>query len=201
MDTSTSALASAIGERVRQERQARRWTFNRLAEASGLSRRSLIKIEQGDANPSVGSLLRISAALGIALPALVEPPSTAAVRTTRAGDGAVLWSGDAGGRGVLVASTEPPELVELWDWTLQPGDRRTSEAHSPRTRELLQVQEGTITVEAGGETLVLDAGDAAAFPGDAPHSYANESAAPARFTLTVFEPGVGPGTRSQATDD
>ena len=51
----------------------------------------------------------------------------------------------AGGRGVLVAGTEPPDVVELWDWTLGPGDTHVSEAHTAGTKELLQVQEGTVT--------------------------------------------------------
>ena len=74
MDEGTSALASAIGVRVRQERQARRWTLDRLAGAAGVSRRMVVNVEQGAANPSVGTLLRIGDALGVGLPSLVEPP-------------------------------------------------------------------------------------------------------------------------------
>ena len=56
---------SAIGARVRQERQSRRWTLDQLAEAAGVSRRMVVNVEQGAANPSVGTLLRISDALGV----------------------------------------------------------------------------------------------------------------------------------------
>ena len=38
---------------------------------------------------------------------------------------------------------------------------------------------------------MLAAGDAVAFPGDVAHAYGNNGAAPARFSLSVFEPGVG----------
>ena len=117
----------AIGARVRQVRQSRRWTLDQLAEVAGVSRRMVVNVEQGAANPSVGTLLRISDALGVGLPALVEPPQPKPVKVTRRGEGAVLWSGEAGGRGVLVAGTEPPDVVELWDWTLGPGD-----AHAER---------------------------------------------------------------------
>ena len=54
------------------------WTLDRLAEVAGVSRSMLVNIEQGAANPSVGILLRISDALGIGLPALVEPPHASA---------------------------------------------------------------------------------------------------------------------------
>lgn len=200
MDQSTAALASAIGGRVRQERQSRRWTLDQLAEAAGVSRRMVVNVEQGAANPSVGTLLRISDALGVGLPALVEPPQAKPVKVTRRGDGAVLWSGASGGRGVLVAGTEPPDVLELWDWTLGPGDHHMTGAHTPGTRELLQVQQGTITLEVADQSVALEAGDAVAFPGDVAHSYANPSTQPARFSLAVFEPGVGSGSRSEAVD-
>jgi transcriptional regulator with XRE-family HTH domain len=200
MGSSTAALAVAIGVRVRQERQSWRWTLDQLAEAAGVSRRMVVNVEQGAANPSVGILLRISDALGVGLPALVEPPQPKPVKVTRRGDGAALWSSESGGRGVLVAGAEPPDVVELWDWTLGPGDAHRSEAHAPGTKELLQVQQGTITVEVADQSVTLDAGDAVAFPGDVAHSYANPGTRPARFCLAVFEPGVGSGSRSKVVD-
>ena len=202
VDESTAALALAIGIRVRQERQSRHWTLDQLADAAGLSRRMVINVEQGAANPSVGTLLKISDALGVGLPGLVEPPQPMPVKVTRHADGAALWSSQSGGRGVLVAGTEPPDVVELWDWTLGPGDCHTSEAHSPGTKELLQVQQGAITIEVAGQSVALEAGDAVTFSGDVAHSYANPGTELARFSLAVFEPGVGSrqGSRSEVTD-
>jgi quercetin dioxygenase-like cupin family protein len=99
----------------------------------------------------------------------------------------------------LVAGTEPPDVVELWDWTLAPGDRHVSEAHSLGTKELIQVQEGTVTIEAADQSVLLEVGDAVAFSGDLSHSYANVDASPARFSLAVFEPGVGSLGRSEVS--
>jgi quercetin dioxygenase-like cupin family protein len=105
----------------------------------------------------------------------------------------VLWRGPRGGRALLVAGTEPPDVVELWDWTLHPGEVHRSEAHTAGTRELLLVLEGAVDLRVGDRTERLGAGDSAAFAGDAPHGYGApaDAAAPARFALTVFQPGVG----------
>ena len=202
MDQSAANLASAIGVRVKQERNSRGWTLDQLAEAAGVSRRMVVSVEQAAVNPSVGTLLRLSDALGVGLPALVEPPEPKSVKVTRCGEGATLWRGEGGGRGVLVAGTTPPDVVELWDWTLGSGDRHASEAHAPGTKELVHVQQGSITVEVADQSVTLDAGDAVAFPGDVAHSYANPSTQPARFSLAVFEPGVGAGSpRSERRHD
>ncbi|WP_307084001.1 helix-turn-helix domain-containing protein [Arthrobacter agilis] len=200
METEAEPLARAIGTRVKQERKNREWTLDQLAAAAGVSRRMLVNVEQGAANPSVGTLLRLSDALGVGLPSLVEPPASPAVRTTRHGDGAVLWTGDLGGQGVLVAGTEPPNVVELWDWTLAPGERHTSEAHAGGTRELLHVQEGALTVDVDGELHELGTGDALTFHGDVAHAYLNRNGVRTRFSLTVFEPGVGAARRTGTPD-
>ena len=202
MDQNAADLATVIGVRVKQERQSRGWTLDRLAAAAGVSRRMVVSVEQGAVNPSVGTLLRLSDALGIGLPALVEPPEPTSLRVTRQGQAPLLWSGAAGGRGLLVAGTTPPDVVELWDWTLGPGDRHVSEAHAAGTRELVHVLDGSITVEVADHSVVLQPGDAVAFPGDVDHSYANPRTELARFSLAVFEPGVGGASRrSEATHD
>src|SRR3954447_25296680 len=97
MDPSVWALTASVGATLTQERQARRWTLDRLAELAEVSRRMLINVEQGAVNPSVGTLLRLSDALGIGLPALVEPPAPTSLRVTRYGEGAALWTSEAGG--------------------------------------------------------------------------------------------------------
>jgi transcriptional regulator with XRE-family HTH domain len=191
MDGPGEPLAAAIGARVRQWRAARRWTLDQLAAATGVSRRLLVTIEKGEANPSIGTLLKISGALGVGLPALVEVPSPDLVKVTRAGEGAVLWHGEAGGQAVLLVGTEPPDVVELWDWTLGPRDRYESQPHAPGTRELLQVSQGRVVITLDKQEFAVNSGDAMTFAGDQPHSYANATARRAHFALAVFEPRVG----------
>lgn len=109
----------------------------------------------------------------------------------------MLWTGTAGGQGVLVAGTEPPDVIELWDWVLAPDERHDSEAHSNGTRELLQVQEGALTVEVDADRYELETGDSLTFQGDTAHAYVNLTDAHTRFSLTVFEPGVGAAHRTE----
>jgi len=187
-------IAQAIGGRVRQGRTSRGWTLDQLADRSGVSRRMLVSIEHGAANPSIATLLRISDALGIGLPALVDMDRPPRLRVHRAGTAPVLWRGKLGGQAVLVAGTQPPDVTELWDWTLGPGESHSSEAHAAGTRELLFVLRGQLELRVGQHAEVLASGDSASFAGDLAHDYVNASSAQvARFALTVFEPTVGGG--------
>lgn len=204
MDDDIADLATAIGARVRSERQARQWTLDQLAEAAGVSRRMLVTVEQGAANPSLGTLLKLSEALGVGLPVLVEPPAREGATITRAGHGTELWRGEHGGRGLLVASATLPDAFELWEWTLEAGERHDSEPHTAGTRELLQVLDGAMTLEVDGVAHELTAGDAVAFAGDVAHAYVAAASDRVRFTLAVHEPagagGVGGSGKRGARD-
>jgi transcriptional regulator with XRE-family HTH domain len=188
------SVARAIGARIKQGRGSRGWTLDQLAERSGVSRRMLVSIEHGSANPSIATLLLISDALGIGLPALVDMDRSPGLRVTRAGAAPVLWRGERGGQAVLVAGTDPPDVTELWDWTLGPGESHSSEAHAAGTRELLLVLDGEVELRVGQHAEILAKGDSASFAGDLAHEYVNAgSAQVARFALTVFEPAAGRG--------
>ena len=195
--TQAVVVNELIGDRVRQHRSSRGWTLDELADRSGVSRRMLINIEHGEGNPSIATLLRISDALGVGLPVLVDVERPRAVTVTAAGQAPVLWRGPSGGQALLVAGTEPPDVVELWDWSLRPGEEHATEAHSAGTRELLLVLEGRVDLRVGEHTDRLEVGDSATFAGDVAHGYSTpaDAATPARFALTVFQPKVGGGRK------
>jgi transcriptional regulator with XRE-family HTH domain len=196
MSTADLALVSLIGERVRARRHARGWTLDELAERSGVSRRMLVNVEQAVSNASIATLLRLSEALGIGLPALVAPnDGETSLEINRAGTRPPLWTGEHGGKALLAAGVAGPDVVELWDWTLAPGDAHASEPHVTGTRELLTVIEGDVFLSVAGEEVALHVGDAVSFPGDTVHGYRNDGASGARFALTVFEPAMGPEVR------
>jgi len=192
MSTDSDELAARIGGRVRAGRSSLGWTLDRLAQQSGVSRRMLVNVEQGTTNASIATLLRLSDALGIGLPELVDPGVRSALRLRRADELEPVWRGEHGGTATLASGTEPPQVVELWDWTLGPGDEHVSDAHRRGTRELLLVLQGRVRLRVGDREEMLAVGDSASFHGDQAHSYANTSRrGGARFTLTVFEPDVG----------
>src|ERR1700730_2676118 len=99
------SVTRAIGGRVRQGRASRGWTLDQLAERCRVSRRLLVSIAQGSANPRNPARQLTRAALVIGLPALVDMGRVPGLRVTRAGTAPVLWRGKLGAGGVVGAGS------------------------------------------------------------------------------------------------
>lgn len=186
MSVSQESVVAEIAARVRAARGQRRWTLDDLAARSTVSRRLLVQIEHGDANPSLATLLKLAAALGITLTELVaDEPETAPLAVVAGRDAMTLWSTPTGSAARLLVSHG---AIELWSWTLAPGDRRDSEPHRPGSVELIAVETGTVALDVGHHRTEVLAGDSAWFDAMLPHGYANPDTTSATFTLVVFEP-------------
>lgn len=186
MNGGQERVTAEMAARVRAARAKRRWTLDELALRSTISRRLLVQIEQAGANPSLSTLLKLAAALGITLTELLsEAAAPEPVAVVAGHDAMTLWSTTAGSAAQLLVSHE---AVELWSWTLAPGDRRTSEAHRRGSVELMTVGTGTVALDVGQRHVEVRAGDSARFDATVPHTYANPGTTTATFTLVVFEP-------------
>ena len=190
---SSDEVAATVGRNVRALRQQRRMTIDALATAAGVSRGTVIQIETARGNPSIATLCNLATALRVGVGSLVDGNAAPRISVRRAGQAAPLWSSPAGSSAVFRIGTDPPDVVELWDWTLQAGDAFDGEAHPVGTAEVLSVLSGRLSLQVGGSTLELDTDDTVMFEAHAPHRYANTATTPVRFTMVVVQPGdAGP---------
>ena len=186
---SSEDVAAAVGRNVRTLRQQRRMTIDALAAAAAVSRGTVIQIETARGNPSIGTLCALAAALRVGVASLVDGDTAPRVVVRRGSEAARLWSSAAGSSAVFRIGTDPPDVVELWDWTLQPGDGFDGEAHPMGTQEVLSVLAGRLELRVGGAEHELDEGDTVLFQAHAPHRYANPGEVPVRFVMVVLQPG------------
>ncbi|KGM34147.1 helix-turn-helix domain-containing protein [Inquilinus limosus] len=187
-DEPEAATAAAVARHVAERRRARRLSLDALARLSGVSKGMLVQIENARSNPSIGTLCRVAAALGVSVAELVDLGGADAVRLVGPEETARLWAGPEGGAAVLLVGGDGPDMLELWQWELKPRERHVSDPHPPGTRELLHVTAGTLLLEVDGRPHEVPAGTSALLHSDRPHAYACKGARPVRFTMAVMEP-------------
>ncbi|ESY71911.1 helix-turn-helix transcriptional regulator, partial [Mesorhizobium sp. LNHC229A00] len=139
-------LGQAIAARIRDLRRDQNLTLDRLAKLSGLSKGTVVALEQGRANPSIGILCRLAAAFSLSVADLLnEHPSTVCLPIERT-ETRRLWTSAKGSSAQLHSSTSGRTMFELWSWVIMPGDVFSADAHSPDTRELISVSQGALSV-------------------------------------------------------
>ena len=186
---SSDEVAAAVGRNVRALRRQRRMTIEALAAAAGVSRGTVIGVETARGNPSIATLCNLATALRVGVASLVDGDAAPRISVRRAEQAAPLWSSPAGSSAVFRIGTDPPDVVELWDWTVLPGDSFDGEAHPVGTAEVLSVLAGRLALRVGSSELELATGDTVLFEAHVPHLYANTAAEPLRFTMVVVQPG------------
>lgn len=186
---SSDDVAATVGRNVRALRQQRAMTIDALAAASGVSRGTVIQVETARGNPSIVTLCNLASALKVGVASLVDSDVAPRLVVRRAEQAAPLWTSAAGSSAVFRIGTDPPDVVELWDWTLQPGDGFDGEAHPVGTAEVLSVLSGRLALRVGGTGTDLGEGDTAMFEAHAPHRYSAPGPGPVRFTMVVVQPG------------
>jgi len=176
-------LLGSISQNIVRNRRSKKWSQQDLADRSDVSRRMIGMIEGGESNVSLATLGHIAAAFNLTFSELVNDHVTAENRPEK---GIQLWQGGRPGTKVdLLQSFPASRTVELWKWTIAPGDRYQGEPDLPGYREMVYVIRGELTLEMDGGTQTLKAGDSLAFPSDRPYAFANSGKGSLSFILNV----------------
>ena len=180
-------ISQALAGKIKNYRKISKLSLDELSRRAGISKGMLVEIEKGSANPSIGILCKLSAALGLSVADLVNVSSEPAVHLIDAPEIPTLWQGPLGGTARLLAGTTGPDMIELWQWEMAPGERFDSDGHTTGTVELFHVEQGILTIGIDGEQWQVKAGQSLVARTDVPHHYANSAETPLRFTMTVAE--------------
>ncbi|MFF9199446.1 helix-turn-helix domain-containing protein [Streptomyces sp. SBR177] len=183
-------LTQSLARNLRRWRNERGFTLDALAARAGVSRGMIIQIEQARTNPSVGTTVKLADALGVSITTLLDYEQGPHVRLVPPEQAVRMWSTSTGSHTTLLAGTEARGPLELWHWTLMPGDGSASDPHPDGTTELLHVTAGTLTLEVDGADHLLPAGTSAVFESNVPHAYRNEGTETVEMTMAVSIPPV-----------
>jgi transcriptional regulator with XRE-family HTH domain len=187
-DTTSPVNGTAlIGGRLKAARLARRKTLTEVAEASGLTKSFVSKLERDQASASVGSLMRLCQALEISVGELFE---THTGELVRAGDyPKINFGGERLVEYLLTPRSE--QRIQALLSEIEPGGGSGTEPYTlPTEVEFAFVLEGRLAMELGDEERVLEQGDALTFSAETAHTFRNpDSDRPARV-LWVCAPAL-----------
>ncbi|MDH2067160.1 helix-turn-helix transcriptional regulator [Pantoea sp. GD03673] len=182
-----ASVNQAVSDRIKSWRKSQKLSLDELSRRAGVSKGMLVEIEKGAANPSIAILCKVAAALGVSVADIVNVSQAPDAWLIENSDMPMLWQGEQGGSAQLLAGTRGPDMIELWRWQMFAGEVFSSAGHPSGTLELLHVEEGTLALTVGEQTLVVRQGCAAVARTDMPHAYASANAQPVIFTMTVAE--------------
>lgn len=182
---STVDLSTSLAETVTAVRTARGLSVAALAEASGVSRAMIGKVERGTAQPTAVLLGRLAGALGLTLSQLVaraegseEPVARRAAQP--------VWTDPATGyvrRAVTPGTGGPLELIEV---TLPAGARVGFPAATyAGTHHQVWVLDGTLRFHEGTAVHDLAAGDCLRLGDPRDCVYENASARECRYLVCL----------------
>ncbi|MCW0181876.1 MAG: helix-turn-helix domain-containing protein [Zavarzinia sp.] len=193
MSMTDSDIDQRLGIRIKALRAAAGLTLDALAEAGGVSRAMLSRIERGESSPTAQLLGRICGGLGITLSTLFAATEKTASPLSRRADQTV-WRDPATGyvrRNISPAGTGSP--VEIVEVEFPPGavvgfdnQRFTG------IDQHIHVLDGRLDFSLGDENFVLAAGDCLHMRLDRPTLFRNTSGAPVRYLVTLGQGGPRP---------
>jgi transcriptional regulator with XRE-family HTH domain len=185
--TGERELIALISGRVRGLRRERRLSLDALAARAAVSKGMVVQIEKGESNPSIATLCKVAAALGVSVADLVNVSGQQPIDMVAAGPRRVLWRGPKGGTATLLVGSSGPDMLELWKWELRPGERFQGAAHPKGTLELIAVERGSLSIAFDEVSYVIGTGASALAHTDRPHAYACAGKTPVRFIMVVAE--------------
>jgi transcriptional regulator with XRE-family HTH domain len=194
----------AFGQRLRSERRGRGWSMDRLAEASGVSRAMISKIERGESSPTAVLLGKLSAALELSVSELLTGARLDPGAVSAASERPPAGAGGADGAGRVRRAADTPQWRDpdtgylrrqistagfptaVTEVTLPAGARVPYPAAAYAfIAQLVWVLSGQLTLTDGAERRVLAVGDTFELGQPRSREFRNETAEECRYVVVV----------------
>jgi transcriptional regulator with XRE-family HTH domain len=182
------AAPAVLGARLRTLRQERNMTLDVLAEATGLDKGYLSRIERGLKAPSIATVMRLSAALDAPVSELFgESVAEHAVRVVRKAD---RIESPAQGRHAARFEALSRAGAALEAFVVYPNAEFSDPADSAvhPGEEMLMVLTGAIEMRFADRGFVLEQGDCVQFLGHLAHRLRRVGDEPASALVVVVRP-------------
>lgn len=161
----------ALGRRLRQLRHLQQLSLAAVARHAGMSPSFLSQLERGATSPSISSLRRICAVLGVTLAELFDEDGALPMQVLRRSDRPRVET-EPGTRKFLL-TRKPLRNLEVYVGEFEPETSTGEQYFHGDAQELFVVLSGTVLVELGDSAATLTAGDSIEYSTALPHRAVN----------------------------
>ncbi|WIX91336.1 XRE family transcriptional regulator [Amycolatopsis sp. DG1A-15b] len=183
MEDTAADIAAAldqVGVRLKRIRTQRRMTLTGVAKATGISKSTLSRLENGQRRPTLELLLALSHAYRVPLDELVAAPEEGDPRLR-------LKPSQVKGR-IVIPLTRQPDGMQAWKIVIPTGNA-TPQPRAHDGHEWLYVLSGHIQLVLGDQNWVLEPGEVASFGTTVPHWFGSTGDEPAEILSIFGKPG------------
>jgi transcriptional regulator with XRE-family HTH domain len=182
----------AFGEHVRHLRTQAAMSLRTLARQTDFSPSFISQLERGEVSPSIGSMEKIAAALGVSLSQFFAAAAEGeGGKIVRAGEREALSSGWSQAEIQALSLPGPTARLEAILVTLRPGGRSGKHPYGDAREEFAFVLRGTVILTLGVEEHRLRRGDSVAIlPGEL-RLWRNQGRAPAEVMIIAVRVAGG----------
>jgi transcriptional regulator with XRE-family HTH domain len=178
--SAVSVAPDQVGPRLKRLRTQRRITLTALAEATGVSKSTLSRLESGQRRPTLELLLALSQTYRVPLDDLVGAPEVGDPRVR-------LKPGRVKGR-TVIPLTRQPEGMQAWKIVI-PTTKINPEPRAHDGHEWIYVLSGRLRLVLGDQDWVLGAGEVAEFDTQVPHWFGSTGDVAAEILSIFGRPG------------
>ena len=180
-------LDTAVGARIRSLRIDRALTLDELAQASGVSRAMISRIERAEASPTASLLARLCAALGLSLSAFFAEEGQPASPLSRRGNQPVWRDPETGYVRRAVSPPGTGSAVDIVEVDFPAGARVSFPPHAA-SRGMMQhiwIFDGEMEMTTVDAVYRLVPGDCLFMPVGEGHVFHNPTDRPARYCVVL----------------
>ncbi len=166
-------MPDEIGAKLRRLREARRLTLRQLADQVGCTGAHLSQIENGHASPSIATLKRIAAALGVNIVDFFSNEESDEPVVTPVDKRREVSLGNWNARIQQLVPSSRGKMMQPFYTVVAPGGG-SHEPYSHAGEEFGIVLKGTLTITVGDRTYRVGPGESFYYSSRIPHQWVNQ---------------------------
>ena len=181
-------ISQNLGESLRRLREAQHTSLRALAEQTGFSASFISQIENGQCSPSIASMEKIAAALGVTLWQFFQVAQTRTPTVVRAASRSQLsleWSrAEVEALGFLGDGSRFQAAIVR----MQPGGLSGKHVRPSIADEFAFIHDGTVVLTIGEQDQTLEKGDSVTIPAGVSRRWRNDSETAAQILVISVKP-------------